>query len=129
MVYAVKMENKRLSHIDRAHRRVEMAKAVLNGLTVEQAAIKYGVSIGTVGDACRSMSVPIRSKVTGVPGRVGLFTILSELLNSDLTQSAIAEKLGVSRAYVGAIYTKARAAGINIPVRPKNVMRPVDRKT
>ena len=113
-----------MTHAERRERRRKMAAEVRGGEAVEAVAGKYGVTTSTVGGACVEFGVRYTSRRAfkrQFPKRFGrvkdTLRIAARLIATEENQSRIAERFGVSRAWVSLIYAELRALGVKMAKR------------
>lgn len=110
-----------MTHRDARERRRRMAVAVSSGREVAEVAEAFEVSAETVRAACVECGVPVpRQPCTSVRGEVArprTLAIIADLLNTGDACAAIAERHGVTRAWVSGLANRCIEAGI--PVRPR----------
>lgn len=97
-----------LTHKERRQRRLQIAKEIEEGGTLQDVAYKHNVTVDYVKNLCRKMELyyPQHKKM-----RLKTFQILADLMN-EVTVSSIAKKYQVSVKHIYHIRAMARAVGI-----------------
>ena len=104
----------RISHKERAALRCRIAASISGGMTVDQAAAEFGVSVGYVYLACREQNTSLPKKQHS---QARIMRVIAAMLNTRQSLSAIAASEGVSRQWVWSIYRCAKDAGIPVHER------------
>jgi uncharacterized protein (DUF433 family) len=101
-----------MSHAERAKRRERIAAEILSGLSVQEAADKYRVSADHIRSCCDIAGEPRVSTFSS-------YSLIADLLNTDETLQALAEKHGRGKENVSLIYRKCLKAGIKVRKRKR----------
>ena len=105
-----------MTHEERRARRKEMADTVALGKMPYEVAAEYGCSLQNVREACRIFGVKMRPML-GSTQKFNSYKLLAELINTKDSFAELARKHNCTRQNVFHLYTKAREAGILVPVR------------
>lgn len=100
-----------MTHVESRERREKAVQDVKEGLSVHEAAAKYGLTVGVIEKACCAAGV--RSRDYGVNN----YEIIAKLLKTKSSLAEIARESSVSRQRVHQIYAKMREAGIEMEAR------------
>lgn len=88
------------THIERRERRRRIASDIRQGLGIEEVCGLYIVSVSLVQVACEENGVTIPRKQRRPAVHKVVFKIISDLLNSDMTQVQIGKRYNVTKQYV-----------------------------
>ena len=104
----------RISHKERAALRCRIAASISGGMSVDQAAAEFGVSVGHIYLACRENNTALPKKQHST---ARIMRVIAAMLNTHQSLSSIAAAEGVSRQWVWGIYHLAKDAGLPVHER------------
>lgn len=99
---------------ERAARRKAIAEDIRTGLSIDQAAVKYGICRSSAYNACLEYNVDLKNRN---PNTARVCRILFELLYTTETLRDIADGHEVSVSHVSKTLNHARNAGFKFPMR------------
>lgn len=110
---ALRLADSRLSGEKRKERRKEIAKAVKSGRSIGDVAKEFGVSRVTAVNACHEFGIELNSDESPARSmKPKTFEMLAALIAAEESDTAIAERFGVSRQLVHQTRKRAQTAGV-----------------